>query len=60
MTKLSMTPLTIAVVLLTAPPAATQVRQYPLESPDSLILHNVACRPGDAGREEGSPPDDVR
>ena len=53
MTKLSMTPLTIAVVLLTAPPAATQVRQYPLESPDSLILHNVAAAPAPLDGRKG-------
>ena len=37
--------LTIAVVLLAAGPAMTQVRQYPLESIDGLILHNVAAGP---------------
>jgi hypothetical protein len=36
---------TIAVVLLAAGPAVTQVRQYPLESIDGLILHNVAAAP---------------
>ena len=37
--------LTIAVVLLAAGPAISQVRQYPLESIDGLILHNVAAAP---------------
>jgi hypothetical protein len=36
---------TIAVVLLAAGPAIAQLRQYPLESIDGLILHNVAAAP---------------
>ena len=45
MKKFATVPLTIALVLLAAGPAVTQVRQYPLESIDGLILHNVAATP---------------
>jgi hypothetical protein len=36
---------TVAVVLLTTAPAATQVKQYSLESIDGVIPHNVAAEP---------------
>ena len=45
MRKFATGPLTIAAVLLAAGPAVTQVRQYPLESIDGVILHNVVAAP---------------
>ena len=53
MKKLSKALFTVAILLLIAVPAATQVRQYPLDSADGLVLHNVAAAPATLDGKKG-------